>query len=264
MATDNRKLMLPFDVNTYLAGSGLTFDEVRLLIGLFHAQDLADGWDRARVVENYHRTFYAGTADIRDRVGPTGATDNRTLLNTLPRLRQINVFRELKLDPRGKFIVWGVTEQILDSMAHRSLGYVLLDLNIVREMRSVAQLQLYLTVQAHLRKHHPMLEIPIPLYDWKVSRAKHIRILRHLADRLGVTFHVASCYRPDRPELGRLVIKIVTSETRWKSAALRKFPPNAGVSIIRPAPADPAPLGRLVDKDGLGRCATRSLSTVDQ
>ncbi|MCB1329590.1 MAG: hypothetical protein KDK28_09140, partial [Maritimibacter sp.] len=67
-----------------------------------------------------------------------------------------------------------------------------------------------------------------------------IRALGQIASQLGATFHVASCYHRDRPELGRLVVKIVTEKTRWNGHALRKFDRNTGITVIRPSKEVPS------------------------
>lgn len=99
----------------------------------------------------------------------------------------------------------------------------------------------YLLVQSKIEMNYPMFEMVVSEPHWKVPRQNFIRALGQIATPPGATFPVASCYHRDRPELGRLVVKFVTENTRWTGHALKKFGRNVGIAVIRPRKRSPAP-----------------------
>lgn len=240
MARDNRKILIPNELIESLVSSNFNLAELRVLLGLLHAQDIVDGWDIDLQTTGTSPSFFVPSADLRVRVFPPSANDNRTIRAALPGLQGCGWFEQVDICKSGKFITWTFTDNITQWMVERPHPYALVDLTLVREMKSPAQLIAYLLVRSKIEMHYPMFELIVSEPIWKVQRQTFIRALGQIATPLGATFHVASCYHRDRPELGRLVVKIVTEKTRWNGHALRKFDRNTGITVIRPSKEVPS------------------------
>ncbi|MCB1359263.1 MAG: hypothetical protein KDK53_23080 [Maritimibacter sp.] len=234
MARDNRKILIPTEVIDSLVSTDLNLAGLRIVLGLLHAQEIVDGWDKGSQIPGAPSSFFVPTADLRERVFPPSASDNRALHAALPGLQACGWLKHIDVCKAGRFITWTFDESVTHWMVERPNPYALVDLNLVRQMKSRVQLVAYLMVQSRIRMNYPMFEMTISEGHWKVERQKFLRALGQIATSLVATFHVASCYHRDRPELGRLVVKIVTDKTRWRGHALRKFDRNAGIAVIKP------------------------------
>lgn len=240
MARDNRKILIPNELIESLVSTNFDLAELRVLLGLLHAQDIVDGWDIDLQTPGTSPSFFLPSADLRVRVFPPSAHDNRTIRAALPGLRGSGWFEQVDICKSGKFITWTFTDNITQWMVERPHPYTLVDLTLVRRMKSRAQLTAYLTVRSKIEMMYPMFEVIVSEQDWKAQRQIFIRALAQIATPLGATFYVASCYHRDRPELGRLVVKIVTEKTRWKGYGLKKFDRNTGITVIRPSKEVPS------------------------
>lgn len=241
MARYNGKLMVPLSIIEPLIDANFSLNERRIILGLLLAQDLNDAWLLPDVDLDLSPPQIAQAAWVRTFALPDGTNDNRALIDAIDTVSKYGWFELLGVSRNGRLLNWRFTDDIIAIMSTRNTDartpYALIDMELFRGLRSQTQQQLYLHFQSIVRMNYPIFEVDTPPQAWKRTRDKVLRTLRLLADRYGVTFHVASCYDPTRLELAKLSIKIETSETKWTSKALKMFTPNAGVTIIRPQKA---------------------------
>lgn len=235
MPNHNGKLMVPRAILDGIIAEALTLNEARIVLGLMLSQDLQGTWFDETGAWNPAVQFDT-SSHIRSLILPEGANDNRALREGIERLNDTLWFDTLAISENARIVYWKFHENVVGHMAHKGLGepYALIDTDLFRDLKSAVHQRVYLQYQSVAKTHRPMFDLLVDPHRWTEDRKSALRAMQRLSDQFNVTFHVASCYEMPEFHLEYLRVKVASDETRWHATALKKFPPNAGVTIVRP------------------------------
>ncbi|HDZ38175.1 MAG TPA: hypothetical protein ENH62_07810 [Marinobacter sp.] len=223
MPLDNGKVMIPWPLAEEILTLSLTAPTLRLAFSMLHRLDLEgvcgpNGPEECPLI-------WAGGGLLRERVGPKGSNDARTIRAAAEALTHAGVLERANLLENATKLQWQFSTWVWYHMRNRDpSNYVLVDLEELGRFRSTYRISLYLIARKVRGSNAPQFEIR---YDNNISEEANIRRLwsglRLVSEVLGVICYSGLEMRSDIPAPDCFKVKMRHAATLWRHRNYAQF-----------------------------------------